>query len=163
MAVKAERTWRDYVDLRVPVQRVRMSEQMRELCTWRSARLVWGPRWRRSRCLTEPKGKRRRACVPLRESRIVHCASLASRRWGALEFTLFAKSAQQPTSSTALANETPSSFCRPLSANTSAREALNYTVANSQITATYVWQRSKSDLKESLLDTIIVHNVKDFM
>ena len=37
----------------------------------------------------------------------------ASRRWGALQFTLFAKSAQQPTSSTALANETPSSFCRP--------------------------------------------------
>lgn len=57
---------------------VRPSERMREeLCTWRSARLVWGPRWRRSRCLTEPKGNEGEPYVPLRESRI---ASLASRR-----------------------------------------------------------------------------------
>lgn len=44
------------------------------------------------------------------ENRESCTASLASRRWGALQFTPFAKPAQQPTSSKALANETPFSF-----------------------------------------------------
>lgn len=55
--------------------------ELREMCTWRWARLVWGPRWRRSRCLSGTKGNEgEHVCAP---SRIENRESQASPpRWG---------------------------------------------------------------------------------
>lgn len=105
------------VDLRVPVRRVRAcvraskraSERMREeLCIWRSARLVWGPRWRRSRCLTEPKGNEGEHVCPIenRESRV----SPPAGRWGALQLTFVreTRSASWRVIQSTPRNQTPS-------------------------------------------------------
>lgn len=77
----------------------------REMCTWRWARLVWGPRWRRSRCLSGTKGNEgEHVCAP---SRIENRESQASPpRWGRFRLLRESHAASYARS------RTPSSSCR---------------------------------------------------
>lgn len=148
VSVKAERMWRDYVDLHECRcgECVRASECVS--CVPGGVRGSFedhgegGPDVLRSR-----RGNEGEHVCPFenRES------SLAFRRWGALQFTLFAKHVQQPTSSKALANETPSfNSVVLLWLIFQLAKWLNYAVVNLKDTDLYcIWQRKKSNSKKN--------------
>lgn len=52
-----------------------------EMCTWRSSKLVWGPRWRRCRCLSKSKGNEGEHVCPFenRESSFENRTPLPAR------------------------------------------------------------------------------------